>query len=564
MKASSYLQKGDNKMAQPARYTADVIAEYVEKGYWDDKTMVDVLHHNVKKFPDKEAVVDSHRRMTWSEVGRMSESLACGFLELGIGKDEVIVVQLPNWVENFVLRFALQEAGILGCFAQMTYRYVEMEHILGGLGAVGAIIPAEFHGFSHLHMIDELKSKVPSLKHVIVVRDEARKGTIPLRDLNACRNKSDAKADQRIRGFNAFEVTMLHPTSGTTGLPKFCEWPNSIIRATGRCVCERLRLTKSDVCGAFAPLSGGPGVMVWAVAPQIPAKTVLLEDYEAQDIFKVIEQERVSFVSTSPAVLNRMLEHPATDKYDLSSLRVIRSGAAPLFAHVAAEIEKRFRCRIAPASGSAEVLLRTQTAIDQSDEERHTTAGKPATGNEVKIVDEYGEIVPVGVAGEMLVRGACAGSGYYRDKDATYEAWGPIGSGGWIHSGDLVKADEQGNISYVGRKKDVIIRGAQNIYPAEIETILLLHPSIFDVAIVGMPDPIMGEKACAYVILRDKEELTLEEMSSYLRKQRLASFKIPERLEVVNHFPTVAEGHKVNKRALAEDIGKKLSAEGRL
>ena len=189
------------------------------------------------------------------------------------------------------------------------------------------------------------------------------------------------------------------------------------------------------------------------------------------------------------------------------------------------------------------------------------TVGKPsAEGDEIKLVDEAGREVARGEVGEVWARGPSGLSGYYKDADTTWQVWT---SDGWFKSGDLGRLDEHGNLTIIGRKTDTIIRGGQNISPVEIENMLATHPKVYSIAIIGMPDPVMGEKACAYVVPKPGQELTFDEMVSFLRQKHIASYKLPERLEILDKLPLVAE-QKVNRKVLRDDIMQKLKAEGKL
>jgi non-ribosomal peptide synthetase component E (peptide arylation enzyme) len=551
-------------MSRPTRITQEMIDECVSLGLWETTTMVDDFERQASECPQKEAVVDRRTRLTWGEVKRLSDRIALGLLKLGIERDGVIAVQLPNWVENFVLWVALNKAGILGSFPATTYRRAEMEQALRGLGAVGVIVPLGFGDFDYLGVIEAFRPRLPCLRHIFVVGGEGE-GAISIDDMMQSPIEQEFPEDylERTR-FTAFEVSSIQLTSGSTGAPKLCEWLEAMVKVSGRGVIEPLGLGGDDVLGMFAPLSGGPGSSAWACAPQLGAKTVMLDRFDAEEAFRLIQEERITYITTVPALLVRMASYPHIERYDLSSLRAIRCGAAALAPAVAEDLERKLDCRIVPGSGAMDCMAFTQACFDDPPEVRHRTAGRPFLGNEVKMVDEAGREVPPGEIGEMWVRGACTGAGYYGDVGATIAAWGELGREGWYRTGDLAGFDGRGNVIFAGRKKDMIIRGGQNIYPQEIEAALLNHPQVREVAIVGMPDRVMGEKVCAFVIPRPGEAFTFEEMASFLRGRGMASFKIPERLEIRGSFPVLAGGQKVDKKTLAREIALKLKAEGRL
>jgi non-ribosomal peptide synthetase component E (peptide arylation enzyme) len=253
-----------------------------------------------------------------------------------------------------------------------------------------------------------------------------------------------------------------------------------------------------------------------------------------------------------------MLEQAQAKHYDLGSVRAWVSAGAYFPPPLIAEVEKKMGGTVMNFYGSMELGAVTSARLDDPDEIRMTTAGGPAFGAEVKIVDDDGKEVEKRVAGEIVAKSLCSSSGFYQDEKATWEVWDEEG---WVATGDIGVIDERGNLVIVGRKKDMIIRGGQNIYPAEIESLLIGHPKVQDVAVVAMPDAVMGEKACAYVVPTKGQTFTFAEMASFLKQKNIASFKIPERLELIDTFPTVADGYKVDKKVLRQDIARKLGKE---
>jgi non-ribosomal peptide synthetase component E (peptide arylation enzyme) len=236
----------------------------------------------------------------------------------------------------------------------------------------------------------------------------------------------------------------------------------------------------------------------------------------------------------------------------------VRAGASAFDTSLARETEKRMNCKILIAGGSQETYSFAQTSVDDPPEKRLLTIGKPFPGNEIKIIDEKGQEVPSGEIGQLCVRGAATSSGYFGDVDATRAAWGELGKRGWYRTGDLAKLDEEGYLILVGRKRDMILRGGLNIYPKEIEDLLLSHPKIKEALVIGIPDPIMGERACACVTLVKGQMLTFEEMVSFLKEKKLAVHKFPERLEVWEQFPTLVDGQKFDKKSVINRMIERL------
>ncbi len=546
-------------MAKPTRYTPEMFAEYGEKGYWGTTTLADLWDRNARDYPDKEAVVDSKTRLTWAQAKQWINRLALGFLELGIKKGEVIVIQLPNCVELCLLRLACEKVGALCLPILRTFRHKEMEYLLNYTEAVGVVIPWVFRDFDHFKMITELRPNLPRLKHVFVVGDEVPEGATSIKQMtqDPLENRYPSDYLERTK-CPANEFSLILQTTGTTGFPKFVESPICSRVCMGKLAGEVPQVTGDDILAALVPAAAGPNVMVYFTAPQVAAKAVMLEHFEAEEALRLIEKERVTIFGVPGAVLAMMVKHPSFDRYDLSSLRFVWTGFAPIPYELAIEAEKKLGLPITQGYGTMDSGGATKTTSDEPLEVRLQTVGKPYDGNEVKLVDESGEEVVEGI-GEIWFKGPGLASGYYKDPEATWQVWTPDG---WFKTGDRGRFDERGYLLVVGRKKDMIIRGGQNIYPAEVEDMLNRHPKVSDVAIIGMPDPIMGERACAYVIPKPGQDFTFEEMISFLKGENFAPYKLPERLEIVDSLPMVGE-QKVDKKVLQEDITQKLKAEGK-
>jgi non-ribosomal peptide synthetase component E (peptide arylation enzyme) len=313
-------------------------------------------------------------------------------------------------------------------------------------------------------------------------------------------------------------------------------------------------MTRKDVVGAFAPvIAGGCFNETYRAAPMVGAKIVLARYFTPEEILKLTEREKVTIIATVPTVLIRTLEYPGFESFKLSSLRIVKYGGAALPYDQGLRVWEKFRCPVLPAYGGLDVGTISSSTPDYPKEALLNTVGKPLDGTEIKLVDENNKEVPDGEIGEVIVRGPQCQPGYYDDPVATQEAW----HDGWFRTGDLASFDPEGRITIKGRCKDIIIRGGQNIHPFEIENILTRHPKVLKAAVVGMPDTEMGERVCAYVVLKSREEFSFSEMVQFMRDQGIASFKIPERLEITNDLPLVG-GIKVDKKRLRQDIETEL------
>jgi non-ribosomal peptide synthetase component E (peptide arylation enzyme) len=548
-------------MAKPTRYTAQMVEDYMQKGYWQPVTYSGCWERNARDYPDREAIVDSKTRVTWSQAKQWTDRMALGLLEMGVKRDEAIVIQLPNYVELILLRVACEKAGVLHVPVMRTLRHREMEYILKYVEAVGAVIPGKYRDFDYFQMIREVQPNLPRLKHIIVLGDEVPEGAVALRDMLKQPLEERYPADYLQKtSYGPTEVSFIVPTSGTTGLPKLAEYQAHGLPTGGKGVSEMLSLTSQDALAAFLPVAGGTNVIAYFGAPWAAAKIVMLEAFNAEDALKLIKKEKVTVACVVPAQLTMMLRHPSLKDYDLSSLRLWITGGAHLPYQLAVEAEEKTGGKVLNFYGAEDWGGVSATRPEDPRQVRLGTVGRTLAGSEIKLVDNAGQEVPPGEVGEIWGRGPTCSTGYYKDPEATWKAWS---QDGWFRMGDLGKFDEQGNLVVVGREKEMIIRGGQNIFPIEIEKMLMAHPAISDVALVGMPDPVMGERACAFVALKPGGELSFEQMVSFLREQKIAPYKLPERLEVVEKLPMIG-AQKVDKRALSDDIMRKLKAEGKV
>jgi len=545
-------------VSRPIRFTQEMIDEYVTLGYWDSSLISDSWERNAALYPDEEAIVEEGTKVTWSQVKKQIDRLALGLLELGIKRDERVALQLYNCVELFLVRLACEKAGIVAVTMLPTFRHTEVTAILRHTEAVGIVFPWEFRKFDYFKMIQEIGSATPSLKYVFVIGDEVPEGAISVKEMAQQPLEEKYPPDYLDKTkFSAFETCQIATTTGTTNLPKCVEFASCVRQFTGRVIAKRLKVTHDDIVGAFAPvLAGGCFNEVYRAAPLVGAKIVLAKYFTPEEVLSLIEREKVTIAAFVPTVLVRVLEYPGFKNYDLSSLRVVKYGGAALLYDQSLKAWEQFGRPILPAYGGLDFGTVSSSFVDDPQEALLKTIGKPLDGVETKLVDEDDNEVPPGEMGELLVRGPHCEPGYYKNSEAA-EAW----RDGWFHTGDLASFDADGRLTIRGRHKDVIIRGGQNISPFEIEAMLLRHPKVLKTAVIGMPDPVMGEKACAYVVPKPGEKFNFPEMASYLKDEGMAPFKIPERLEIIDDLP-LAGGIKVDKKRLRQDIERKLKREG--
>lgn len=549
----------------PERYTAELTAEYTSKGYWRPINFSQFWERNAILFPDKEALVDSRTRLTWAQAMRLIDRIALGLVELGIKRDELVLTQLPMRAEYYLLRMALEKAGIIHIPILRSYRHQEVEHFAKRVGAVAIFIPWKLRGFDHFQMAEELRPRLPKLRHVIVVGDDVPPGALSLKKMMETPVEKKYPPDfLDSRRFRYNELSWIISTTGSTGAPKLIEHAACHRVYQSEIWIELAKVTGDDVTIVSSPSPAGPNNPAFFWAPMVGAKITMLEIWDPEEALKLVEKEKVTILGGTPSQIALMLNVPNFDKYDVSSVRFIPTTGSALPYKIAEDAERKFGCPIINIFGGAETGgIVTFSRLDDPFEQRVLTVGKPKPGNEFRLVDEEGKDVPEGETGEVVFRGPSVAPGFYQDPELNRREYI---DGVWIKTGDQGKRDEHGNLMIVGRIKDIIIRAGQNIFPGEIENLLFTHPKVANVAIVGMPDPVMVERACAYVVSKEGKTFTFEDMISFL-KGKVASYKLPERLEVVAELPLVGGGSampKVDKKILRADIADKLTKEGKL
>ena len=548
---------------KPIRYKKEMVDEFVRNGYWTHETFYDFWDRNAREYGDQEALVDASCRLTWAEAKRLVDAIATSFVELGIPRFSRIILQSPNSVYGFLSRIACERAGLISLTVYPYLRQKELEYMLEKTGATAVVIPHVYRKFDYLEMYKGLQHQFSHLKYIFlfddVVPDSAPMGTYSLTRL--AQERAQKTIDESVLEAGKLDplwnVALLTTTTGTTGLPKLVEWPIAPRLCTSKGRVDIWSLTRDDITMAVAPHAGGAaGTLTFFAAPLVGAKTVMLEEFSPEDALALIEKEKATAIGVVPTHLVRMLEADIS-RYDLSSLRFIRSAGGYLSPQVAEEAEEAFGATITSDLGTQDVGSVSGCRVEDSRELRRRTVGRMLPGNLVRLMDEEGKNeVPEGEPGVLYFRGPHAPAGYYRDEELTSTVFD---AGGWTTTGDIVKFD-QGCLWILGRAKDMIIRGGQNIYPAEIEGLLNEHPKVASVAVVGYPDREMGERCCAYVIAKQGEEFTFEEMVNFLKGKQLAMYKLPERLEIVDEFPAVGDSGKVNKETLKKDIAEKVKA----
>jgi non-ribosomal peptide synthetase component E (peptide arylation enzyme) len=552
---------------KPVRYDHEEVDRYLKEGYWDKTILSDYWERNARQWPDKDALVDSTgSRLTWKEAVQRIDRIAYALIsELQLKKDDMLMVQLPNCVEQILVRLACQKAGVIAIPEMTTFRQTELMDIATKTAAVGIVIPKVYRKFDHYLMAKDLQKDLPNLKRIIVAGNDVPKDAISLQKTMDHPYEQEYDPIELIaRKVDAIqEVGFLVTTTGTTGLPKLIEHRIAARDIwTAKAHIRNWQLGPDDCVLAIAPLAGAAGgTPTYVTAPVAGAKIALEYQSGGEETLAFIEKERVTLIALVPTQLARLLELPV-GKYDLSSLRIIKTAGGYLPPPLAKQAEATFGCPILGTYGTQDTGSISGVPITATEEQRYTTVGRLHPGIEIKILDDSGKQVEEGAVGTLWFKGPGNSIGYFKDIEKTMTE--AFDKDGFATPGDLVTVTDDGFLKIMGRKKNIIIRGGQNIYPREIEDYLLTHPKVTNVAVVPMPDPKMGERACAFVTLKEGEKLTFEDMIDFLKTKKIAPFKLPERLEVLGALPLVGESGKVDNKAMVKMITDKLKQEGKI
>ncbi|MGW2391150.1 AMP-binding protein [Streptomyces lydicamycinicus] len=512
------------------------------------------LTRTIARFGDREALVEvaSGRRWTYAELGRAVDEVALGLLAKGVAKGDRVGIWAPNCAEWVLVQYATARIGAILVNVNPAYRVHELGYVLRQAG-ISVLVSATHHRTSDYRgMIEQVRDGSPALREVIYLGDDtwgallAAGATVPPQRLTAC--EQELTADDPVN---------IQYTSGTTGFPKGATLSHHNILNNGYWVGETLAYTEQDrVClpvpfyHCFGMVMGNLGATSHGACIVIPAPA-----FDAAATLRAVQDERCTSLYGVPTMFIAELNHPDFASYDLSSLRTGIMAGSPcpeeVMKRVVAEMHMT---EVSICYGMTETSpVSTQTRRDDDLAHRTTTVGRVLPHIEVKVADPAsGVTVPRGTPGELRTRGYSVMLGYWAEPERTAEAIDPAR---WMHTGDLAVMNDDGYVRIVGRIKDMIIRGGENVYPREIEEFLYTHPKIADVQVVGVPDEKYGEEIAACVILRDPEDpLTHDELAAYCRSH-LAHYKVPRHLEILDAFPMTVSG-KVRKIELRERLAK--------
>lgn len=533
----------------------DVAAEYRARGVWKGIPLGEALFEAASRFRDRVALVEGERRVTFGELRELASRLASAFVARGLCDGARILFQLPNTVELAIAYVASLKVGAVPITCLPHHREAEIGALATLADARAWLIPSQYRKFDYVAMARGLTPELPSAPMVIALGDAAPDVTSFEALLASGRDDDPALREHVPR---STQPAVLQLSGGTTGIPKLIPRTHDDYLYNTTAFAEWTGFREDDVLLLSLPVAHNfplacPGLQG---ALLCGARTVLVATPSADAVFDAIERERATWIPAVPAALIQWTQHPSRGRHDLTSIRSIYVGGQRLNAEAARAAVEAFGPVVRQVFGMAEGLLCATRPNDPLDVHLETQGRPMSDLDEIRIVDEAGDDVAPGEVGELLCRGPYTLRGYFRADEHNAKAFTPDG---FYRSGDMVRAQASGNLVVEGRKKDLINRGGEKISAEEIEELIMRHGAVANAAVVAMPDPVLGERACACVVLRAGATLDLEGLTAFLREQRIAAFKLPERLELFDKLPTTGVG-KISKKDLRDIVRQRIAS----
>jgi cyclohexanecarboxylate-CoA ligase len=522
-----------------------------EGGFWIDKSYDEFLQPTIARSPDKLALLAYRqdraegRRFTYAELGDVISRAAASLRRLGVGAGDVVSVQLPNWWEFAVVALAAFRVGAVVNPLMPIFRERELSYMLDFAESKALIVPKSFRGFDHEAMAEALKPSLPKLAHIFVV-DGAGPNAFDAALLSGNERLGPPQAGD-IGALPGDAMAVLMFTSGTTGSPKGVMHCLNTLMACNIALAGRFGLDESDtmlVCSPLGHMTGFAAGMLLGL--KIGAGVIFQDVWEPKRGVAIMAEEGVSYSAGAATFLSDMCEAVAAGAPKPTKLRKFLCAGAPIPPALIERVYRELDLKVCSLWGMTESLSSTLTEPERALEKSSKTDGRPLDGVAVKVMRTDGTPAPVGETGALKVRGAQMCLGYYKRPDME-----PFDAGGWFDTGDLAYTDEEGYIRINGRLKDIIIRGGENVPIVEIENLLFKHPAVLGAALVGYPDSRLGERACAFLVLREGHTLDLGVIQAYMAENKVAKQYWPERIEVVADLPKTPAG-KVQKFELRE------------
>lgn len=541
---------------------------YYKNRWWSGITFGEMLDRTCDLYPYKEALVAGEVRLTYKQLRDWTNKAAIAFHELGIEKLDRVLLQIPNWAEFVYAYYGLHKIGAIPVMCIPRFSQREIEHFCEITEAKGWIVPRRYEKMDYLSMIGPLRSHQPLLKYILLI-DSYRQGYEPLPEGTLSFNDLIEKVDLRrypkdyLRSFRPDPEEICHfmPTGGTTGLPKLVPRTHNDFLANIDFRAKAWERSPRDITLISTPLTHNMAIEV-SLNPTFltGGKVVMIPSTRPKDILEAVQKEKVTTMILAVAQVQQIVDYPEFGQYDTSSLQVIGTGGSYISSELIKKVYEKIRCKFFNVFGMSEGPC-TQTRHDDPEEALLNTAGWPICPyDEFKAIDTSGNELPQGKEGELVARGPCIFRGYFKADAENQEAFT---ADGFFRTGDIAKFDREGRLIITGRKKDIIIRGGENISAKEVEELIAGYSKVEQVAAVGMPDPILGEKVCAFIKPKKDAIISFEEIISYLKEKKTSVLYFPERIEIIEEMPLTNVG-KVDKKRLREEIKDKLKKEGKI
>jgi non-ribosomal peptide synthetase component E (peptide arylation enzyme) len=528
------------------RLTPALVERYTRSGHWGTETFSSILARRAEDHPDRVAIVDRGERVKYGELRARVDCVAAGLHALGIGAGDVVTIQLPNWAAFAYVFFACERIGAVANQIGPDFRSREVEYILRFSESRAFVCAASFKNFDYVAMIRELRPQLPDLTSVLVLGGDGTEGTVALDPII---EGTRALPPLVPRTMGANDVMRMAFTSGTTGNPKGVTHSFNTTLPACRILNDAMEVSEDEVFLVYLPLGLNWGYLTLLQSIMVGARAVLLDRFSGRAALELIERERVTFIPSAPASIIAMLNDPELDRFDLRSLRVVITGGASCPVETIRAYRGRFPGHLIELYGMLETGFHTFTRFTDDPEAVAGSIGRVAKGMGLRIIDGDGRDLPAGGEGEIAAEGPSVHLGYHKNPAANAELFT---ADGWFRTGDLGRIDPSGNVRIVGRLKEMINRGGKKFFPREIEEILYTHRKILHAAIVGVPDPRLGERNCLCLIPRAGASLSLEEVLTFLGDS-VATYKLPEELELFEEFPFTPTG-KIQRHALTRQV----------
>ena len=538
-------------------YKKEDAEKYNHFRWWRGVTFGDLLDKAADVYPDKEAFVDGKNRLTFKEAREKTNRMALGLIDLGIAPRDRVLIQFPNWNEFVFAYFAVQKIGGIAVLLIDRYRQYEISHLTQLTGATSWIVAEKYKKTDYLPIVEDVVKDKPQLKHIVLARSLGH-GTFISMEKLIHDAKLDAANLQRLiqRRPDPMEVAHMGPTGGTTGLPKVAPRTHNSLVCTMEYAAYAWEVNFHDVCLLAGPIGHDLAFTKGLCSSLFTfGKTIFLDSTEMKDVCETIQRERVTTIVWTPTLAKRLLDFEGLKDYDLSSLRAMHCGGSASLPEVVKGVREDLRCNFYNGYGGTEgptTLTRTNDSLETI---LHTVGIPTCPYDTYKVVSPDGKELPPNTPGELMIKGPGVFTGYYKAPEENAKVFNEEG---FFRTGDLAVINEKGVVTLTGRIKEMINRGGESISSTEIEKLISSHPDVALVAVIPMPDPVFGERVCAYIQSKAGTRLSFEKVIAHLKAKKASVLQLPERIEFIESMP-FTKAEKVDKKFLREDIEKKLA-----